>query len=414
MPSRNLFALMTMIASFFLPILFGFATPACAQQEAVLVNMNLTGTSGAFPQDTPTLDAAGNIYLSATSGGTTGGGTVFKASRDLNGTWTETVLHYFPHGAKDGDWPYGQLVFDAAGNLYGTTRFGGAYNDAGTVFELSPASVGWKEKILHSFGSGNDGANPFVGVVFDAAGNLYGTTTTGGSNNLGTVFELSPTAGGGWKETILHDFKGSDGEIPFTRVTLDAAGNLYGTTTAGGPTADAGVVFKLSRKPGGGWAYSLVHTFSFGTTDGEGPFGDLVIDRLGSLYGTTTGGGSHVQGMVYKLIPGPSGKWKEESVHDFENGTDGEFPYAGVALDEAGNLYGMVTYGGAYQNGVVYKLTPDGRGNWTETILHAFDNNGIDGYAPSGTVALDAQGNLYGATDVGGAYGYGTVVEITP
>jgi uncharacterized repeat protein (TIGR03803 family) len=336
-------------------------------------------------------------------------------TRNQDGSWSQTIVHDFNRSSADGDEPYGQLVFDAVGNLYGTTYYGGAYGE-GVVYQLSPATVGWKQTILHTFVSdSNDGANPQGGVILDSAGNVYGTTFVGGSNSQGTIFELSPTLAGGWKETILHNFGGHDGAYPFTALTLGPNGSLYGTTVAGGPTEDAGVVFELSPKVGGGWTYKLVHAFSFNTTDGCDPAAPVTFDTAGNLYGTTSGCGSHIKGMAFKLIPGSTGKWLEVSVHDFgEDSSDGQFPYFGLVFDAAGNLYGMTPYGGVYQGGTVFKLTPDGRENWTETILHAFDNNGIDGWGPSGTVVLDPAGNLYGTADQGGTYNDGIVFEVTP
>src|ERR1039458_2304305 len=266
-------------------------------------------------------------------------------------TWAaaqETVLHSFHNNGTDGFGPYyAGLIFDAAGNLYGTTLYGGSYGGApgtgGTVFELTPAAGGgWTEKVLYSFGNvaDADGANPFAGLVFDAAGNLYGTTYAGGTYRNGTVFELTPAAGGGWTEKVLHNFNnnGTDGATPLAGLILDAVGNLYGTTQVGG-TYNYGTVFELTPVAGGGWTEKVLHTF---------------------------------------------------------NGTDGFEPSAGLIFDAAGNLYGTA--------GVVFELTPVAGGGWTEQVL----NNG----AGPGGLIFDAAGNLYGTTLEGGTYGLGTVFEL--
>jgi uncharacterized repeat protein (TIGR03803 family) len=210
---------------------------------------SFTGKDGAYPFADLVFDAAGNLY------GTTLGnfceqhscGTVFKLAPGANGLWTRTVLHYF--GGKDGCEPYARLVFDTAGNLYGTTSCGGA-NGGGTVFELSPGAGGkWTEKVLYSFSTaGKDGHLPYAGLIFDTAGNLYGATNQGGAYGGGAVFELSPAADGKWTPAVLHVFgKGKDGSAPRAGLTFDSAGNLYGTTFAGGSSGD-GIVFKLAPK----------------------------------------------------------------------------------------------------------------------------------------------------------------------
>ncbi len=213
-------------------------------KEKVLHNFG-TGVGGLSPQSALISDAAGNLYGTTSEGGTYGGGTAFELSPAAGGGWTETVLHNFNQNGTDGAFPDAGLVFDAAGNLYGTTSAGGLYYD-GTVFELSPAvGGGWTETMLHNFiDNGTDGVRPEAGLIFDAAGNLYGTTITGGTNycngyfgnSCGTVFQLSPTEGGGWTETVLHNFidNGTDGWQPYAGLIFDAAGNLYGTTILGG------------------------------------------------------------------------------------------------------------------------------------------------------------------------------------
>lgn len=261
----------------------------------------------------------------------------------------------FPYsfaGGADGDSPrFGALVFDHAGNMYGTTAVGGSGN--GVVFEVSGSfGSGWTERAIYTF-SGPDGAMPSSGVILDSAGNLYGTTTDGGQFNTGTVYELSPN-GSGWSEKVLYSFQnGSDGSYPSAGLVLDAAGNLYGATTNGG-SGGAGTAFELSPN-GNNWNFSLLSSFSGGAYCG--PWGDLTFDSAGNLYGTTFCGGSLGFGSVFKLSNSGNG-WTYTSMHDFTNGNDGSKPYCNVAFDAAGNMYGSASHGGAQSSGTIWQITP--------------------------------------------------------
>jgi uncharacterized repeat protein (TIGR03803 family) len=212
------------------------------------------------------------------------------------------VLHTFT-GGSDGSFPEAGLIFDSAGNLYGTTEIGGTYN-AGTAFKLSPASGGgYTEMVLHSFTYGSDGAVPTAGLIFDSAGNLYGTTSYGGNptSNSGAVFELSPASGGGYTETVLHNFTGgSDGGNPYASLVLDSAGNLYGTAEGGG-TSNNGTVFKMSPASGGGYTETVLYSFT-GGSDGQSPEGGLIFDSAGNLYGTTNTGGTSRIGTAFEIL----------------------------------------------------------------------------------------------------------------
>jgi len=397
--------------------LFTTATRAAAQQESVLLDLTYNGGVGGDPQAGLIKDAAGNLYGTTAFGGPRSGGAVFELTPTQGGTWTLKLLHAFISGIHDGQRPQAGLTLDAAGNLYGTTYWGGAYTTlGGTVFELLPqAGGGWKEKQLHSFGGASeDGLNPQAGVIFDPAGNLYGTTMSGGAYNLGTVFELIPQSGGGWKEKLLHTFQnnGTDGFVLLAGLTFDAHGNLYGATAIGG-AYDAGTVFELMPTPHGPWREKILHNFNR-TGDGNFPYGTLIFDAAGNLYGTTTQGGSYGWGTVFELTPGAGGNWTETVLHNFNNDAiGGYYPYSSLIFDAAGNLYGTTEAGGTYEGGTVFELTAAG-GNWTETVLHSFNNNGSDGYLPLGSLILDDAGNLYGTTDEGGTTGYGTVFEVTP
>src|ERR1039458_10243465 len=396
--------------------LFVTSTWATAQ-EKVLYSF-YGGTDGNGPEAGLIFDAAGNLYGTTGAGGTANAGTAFELTPTAGGGWTETVLHSFTPYYGDGTGPSAGLIFDAAGNLYGTTRGGGTYG-AGTVFELTPAGGGsWTEKVLYSFGAyGTDGVVPYAGLIFDAAGNLYGTTNAGGTYyQYGTVFELTPAGGGNWTETVLHNFvaNGTDGYYPWAGLAFDRFGNLYGTTQDGG-TYVVGTVFELTPAGGGNWTETVLHNFNNNGTDGIIPLAGLIFDAAGNLYGTTTEGGTPGGGTVFELTPAGGGSWTEKVLYNFNyNGTDGWGPQVGLVFDAAGNLYGTTPWGGTYTDGTVFELTPAGSGGWTETVLHNFNEFGNgDGYYPLAGLILDAAGNLYGTTSVGGTYyNYGTVFEL--
>src|SRR5277367_2148198 len=358
-------------------------------------------------------------------------GTVYELSRAAGGTWTETVLYNFGTVARDGANPSGSLTFDAAGNLYGTATGGGA-NGVGIVFELSPGAGpggAWTEKVLYNFQGGTtDGANPErVTLVWDAKGNLYGTTKFGGAYGSGTtggtVFELLPGNGGTWTEKLLYSFgSGTDAAEPVAGVTLDAAGNIYGTSLMGGMYED-GTVYKLSPATGGTWTEKVLHSFNENGVDGKNPYDPVIFDPQGNLYGTTYGGGANPNflGTVFELSPSASGEWTEQVIHTFTGdpyGTapvpDGDFPYGGLVFDAAGNLYGTASGGGFAGEGGVYEMSP-GPGGWTEKLLYGFAAPLSDGHGPVAKLMFDSAGNLYGTTLNGGtnsAGQYGTVFEV--
>ena len=305
-----------------------------------------------------------------------------------------------------GRFPSGSLIFDANGNLYGITEHGGSFG-YGTVFELTPNRDGsWKKRVLHSFRL-NDGRNPGSGLIFDAAGNLYGTTVLGGAWRHGTVFELTPNGDGSWTERVLHSFNRSDGDHPVAGLIFDAAGNLYGTTYFGGAgwcgnPEGCGTVFKLTPNGDGSWTESVLHSFRYGG-DGMWPASGLIFDAAGNLYGTTTIGPSG-GGMVFELTPNGDGSWTESVLHSFDAPGDlGDKPFGGLIFDATGSLYGTTLAGGqgtCYGSGcgTVFKLTPNGDGSWTHSVLYTFKANGSDGNNPSGDLIFDAAGNLYGTT----------------
>jgi uncharacterized repeat protein (TIGR03803 family) len=377
-------------------------------------------------------DGGGNYYGTTSQGGLNvncnyyqGCGTVFKLS-PVSGGWKETVLYSFTGTKGDGSYPVGNLVMDAVGNLYGVTEFGGAsgtctpLDQCGTVYELSPNGDGtWKETVLHSFGGyPADGSVPSAGLVLDASGNLYGTTPHGGIYDAGTAFMLSPSSGT-WTETVLRIF-GATGDIsqPDSGLIFDASGNLYGTAAAFSNSA-TGVAYKLSPAAGS-WTDTVL--FAFGsTTTGESPTGELIFDAQGNLYGVTSGGGSYNDGLAYKLAPATSGSWTESVLYNFigVNG-DGAWPQQKLTFDAAGNLYGTTVYGGVYGSacttigcGTVFELTPTTSGPWHEKVLHRF-TNGRDGANSYAPVVLDAAGDVLGTTYGGGNGASGVVFQIKP
>ena len=349
------------------------------------------------------------------------------------------VLHRFHTGTyglgKDGFQPYASLISDAAGNLYGTTAYGGHsqcdYNTGcGTVFELAPSGNGqWTETILHDF-TYEGGYYPLGSLVFDAAGNLYGTTSGGGNSDFGTVFELTSVANSTWTYGILYNFTNkSDGGYPYSGLIFDAAGNLYGTTAAGGDYG-WGTVFQLAPGANGKWTEKVLHSFQKNDKDGNTPADSLAIDAAGNLYGMTCCGGAHGSdcdvygcGVVFEIVPGANGEWIEKLLHTF-NKTDGWNPAAPLILDAAGNLYGTTQWGGAFGTGctqvgcgTVFELSPEPDGRWKEKVLHSFD--GRNGSSPNGALIFDGAGHLYGTTESGGAnhsdcgsYNCGVVFEL--
>jgi uncharacterized repeat protein (TIGR03803 family) len=325
---------------------------------------------------------------------------------------TETVLYSFAGGSSDGSVPLAGLVSDKVGHLYGTTSTGGNSNacgifggSCGVVFELHRAAGGWTEKVLYIFQGGADGGTPYGGLVRDAKGNLYGTTFVGGASGNGTVFELVRGSGGTWTETVLYSFAGgTDGAEP--RAGLLLKGNtLYGTTSLGGTGTACGIfggpcgtVFQLKRA-NGVWTESVLYSFG-GSTDGGLPYGGVVLDKAGNLYGTTSQNGPTGYGTVFELSPGNSG-WTETTLYSFTGGSDGKVSYGGVVLDAHGSLYGTTSQGGDGGGGTVFQMK-SGSGGWTLTTLHAFTGSPDGNYSEAGLVQ---KGNAFYGTTFGGGTG---------
>lgn len=367
---------------------------AVAQAQTFGVIHAFTGESdGGSPIAGLAMDGTGSFYGTAS--------VVFKLRNSGNG-WILTPLYNFGSAVTTGE-----VILGPNGSLYGTNPDGGSYQGlcweygCGILFNLQPAPTAcasvpcnWNETSLYTWTDYGE-ATPNNGIVFDPAGNLYGTTL------LNTVFELSPS-GGSWSFSIIHAFDGQDGAVPYSGVIRDSSGNLYGTTATDGPYG-YGTVYRLTPS-GSGWNISLLHAFQNGP-DGGNPVGGLVFDNQGNLYGTTTEGGSGGGGTVFELKPA-NGSWTLTVLYSL-SGRGG--PYASLAIDASGNLYGT-TYGdGAYMYGSVFKLTKSG-GSWIYTDLHDF--TAYDGCFPKGNITLDGQGNLYSTTSACGEYGKGVIWEI--
>lgn len=399
-------------------VTLSIAVSSQAQSELILHNFT-GGRDGNEPSAPLTFDASGNIYGTTYSGGDltacsgVGCGVVFKLSPTSTGGWTETVLHAFA-GTFSGGNPQSGLIFDSAGNLYGTTFGGGLtksgcqHSSCGVVYKLSPTSSGgWKETVIHAFEGGTtDGSNPTAGVVMDTHGNLYGTTFAGGTKSEGVLFELSPTGTGSYTETILENFTGPDGANP-TQLLIDSAGNLYGSAPYGGPTG-YGVVFQMTQS-GGTWTQNILYSFN-AVPDVSLPTG-LSMDAAGNIYGIGEEGGNNIlEGGVFELNPSSTLFWPEAVIFAFTDATTGEEPFGNALVDSEGNVYAAAAYGGSGKYGTLIELSPSSSG-WTEKTLLSFDDT--DGKAPQ-YLSIDSAGHVYGTTLYGGSHGYGVLFEVGP
>lgn len=407
-----------------LAIVFGLtiaATPAAQAQTFNLLHTFTGGIDGTSPASGVTMDRAGRLYGTTQYGGSIGLGSVYQLTRKGSGWVNNPIYSFNGNATNDGSYPLSGLTVGPDGSFYGTTREGGggcaqSNHGCGTVYSLRPAAAAcktalcpWSETVIYRFAGGSDGANPqYANLVFDAAGNLYGTTSSGGASGLGTVYQLTPS-NGGWTESVLYSFAGgSDGSQPWGGVIFDQADKLYGTTYEGGGGCNGfgcGTVFELTPS-GSGWTESVLYSFQ-GKSDGGNSFAGLVADPSGNLYGSTAFGGSGAGGAVFELSPS-KGSWTFTVLYGLDGG---EGPNCSLIIDAAGNLYGTASQdGGGF--GIAFRLSPAGSG-WTATTLHNF-SGGYDGALPLGSPLLDANGNLYGTAYDYGANDDGTVWEITP
>ncbi|HTA24458.1 MAG TPA: choice-of-anchor tandem repeat GloVer-containing protein [Terriglobales bacterium] len=366
------------------------------------------GGNGEYPLGTPVIDSAGNLFGSALN--SDGAPLIYELSPS-GGGWNYQVIYWFSGGQSTS-----QLLFDGSGNLYGTTQAGGA-NNLGTVFELTQSRGIWTANTLYSFGGyPTDGTNPVAALIFDSAGNLYGTTLKGGTFGAGTVFELSSDGLGGWVESLLYEFEGKpDGASPESPVAFDASGNLFGTTSGGGSSEEqycflnqfggCGTLYELT--PGaGGWTETVVHDFGASSSDGHWAFSGVIFDASGNMYGTTLagGGGGNCDagcGIAYGFSPGAGGVWTEHILANFNYKQNllGGSP-VGLVFDAYGNLYGAAQLGGAGNEGTIFTLRRNAHG-FTPIVLYNF-TGGTDGAEPVGVVFDAIRTHLYGIAFLGG------------
>jgi len=392
---------------------------AASAQTLDVLHSFTGGGDGATPNAGLTMDRSGYFYGTTKQGGANGPngfGTVYRLTQQSEG-WTLVPVYSFG-GGNDGSSPMGRVIFGPNGALYGTTSSGGGTgcggNGCGIVFSLQPPMTSphdvlaeWRESVLYRFGGGNDAASPTGDIAFDSSGNLYGTTTSGGSYQKGTVYELTPTDQG-WTESILWNFTGgSDGGSPASGLMTDSAGNLYGTAQSGGSNG-YGLVFQMTQS-GGSWTRHTLYSFQ-NHSDGANPSGGLILDASGNLYGSTPSDGSSGGGTIFELVRQSNGSWTFSLLYGF-SGQAGGGPQASFAIDTTGTLYGTAYKDGAHGFGSVVKLAPSNHG-WVYADLHDFVYEN-DGAEPAGNLVLDSNGNMYGTASTAGEYGYGVAFEIT-
>jgi len=373
------------------------------------------GTDGEYIDSDLVMDSAGNIFGASVQGGDFGGGTVFELSPYGDG-WTHTVLYSFTGGADGGE-PYKGVTLDAQGNLYGSAVTGGSglgcEGGCGVVYKLTKSGKSWVQSVIYNFNGGDDGSGPGSGVTFDKNGTLYGMTPTGGVYGLGVIYQLKPDVNGNWKFSVLHAFTGgADGATGSAgRLILDKNGNLYGVATAGGANGK-GVAFRLTRAASGQVFLQTLYAFK-GQPDAGFPYGGLTFDASGNLYGTTYYDGKNNLGAVYELIS-HNGAWSERVLYSFEGGSDGSNSLSNLVIDGVGNLYGTTSEGGAGCScGVIFNLAPGEHGKWTESVVYRFQGAPDGGFAYNGMVG-DTAGNFYGTTVHGGFTDDGTIYKFNP
>jgi uncharacterized repeat protein (TIGR03803 family) len=386
---------------------FALASAAQATPKYKILHAFGQGDDGSGPWGGLVLEANGDAYGTTINGGTYNYGTVFELTPHPGGRWTESILHSFDAYKQEGGMLMGGLALDTSGNLYGMTTT--SVSGFGRVFELSPGPGGWHLTVLQTGGG-------HFNLILDQADNLYGPLGLG-KYGQGAISEL--VKADGWTEKWLYSFCAKstrkhdcmDGSDPYAGVTWGPAGSLYGTTVQYG-VHGYGVVFKLTPQRDGTWKEIVLHSFPAFEGDGQKPYEGVVLDKAGNLYGATSQGGSSTDcGVIFKLAPQVSGKWKETILYDFPKVAQGCGSNT-LAFDAKGNLWGTAQ-GGTSSNGVVFELTPQQNGKWKYHVVHQF--NWKDGSLPGSAVSFDAKGNVYGTTITGGAPYYGGVVfEITP
>jgi uncharacterized repeat protein (TIGR03803 family) len=375
------------------------------------------GTDGGGPVGSIAFDALGDAFGAthfggiSSCGGNVGGGcgVVFELSPSKSGGWSESPLYAFADTA-DGGFPNAGVIIDKRGNLFGTASTGGSFQcSIGCGVVYELRKSSNWSESVLHTFTGSDGQFPNAALLPSASGTLYSTTWYGGSSGNGTVFALTPGSGT-WTESVLYSFAGTaDGSAPAAGVIADGAGNLYGTTYKFDGDND-GVAYELRKQSRGRWKDRVLYSFT-GNGGGEDPYAGPIMPAKGTLYGTTIEGGTNGSGVAFALVLTHGKHWSEKVIHQFGGASDGSAPYAGLVADHAGNLFGTTVFGGADNAGTVYELSPQRGGQWKERLLYSF-TGGADGANPSGTLTLDPAGHLYGAAEGGGKSGYGVVFEI--
>jgi len=384
-----------------------------ATATAVMTDVifSLEENEGEYADTDLETDSAGSIYGTTVLGGDFGSGTVFQLTPTPNG-WMHSVLYSFTGGADGGE-PYKGVTLDREGNLYGTAVTGGSGScegGCGVVYKLTNSGGTWTQSVIHAFTGGDDGSGPGARVTVDRSENVYGMAPTGGAYGLGTIYKIHP-AGGAWDFRVIHAFTGgADGSSGSAGRMILRKGRLYGAATTGG-NYGSGVVFELTPSAVGGWHFRTIYSFQ-GQPDGSFPYGALLFDGSGKVYGTTYYGGANGIGAVYKLSPRPVGEWDENVIYSFEEGSDGNSPISNLVFDTVGNLYGTTSEGGL-GSGTIFKLSPIGGGQWAETVVHPFQGPPDGAFAYNGMV-VDRFGNFYGATVHGGDNDDGSIYKLTP
>ncbi len=383
-------------------------TAAWAANTTKLIYSFAGGADGEYTDTELVMDSAGNLYGTSVQGGTNASGTVFQVTPE----GVHTVLYNFTGGADGGE-PYKGVTLDAEGNLYGTAVTGGGGScegGCGVVFKLTNSGGVWTQTVIHAF-TGADGSGPGSPVSVDKHGNVFGTTPTGGKYGMGVIYVLQPVEGG-WKFRVVHAFTGGadGGGGSAGRLLIDGLGNLYGVCTVGGVNG-FGTVYEVSLAKGQ-VEFTTLYAFK-DQPDGALPYSGLAFDKAGNLYGTTYYAGANDLGTVYKLTRG-YGSWTETVLYSFKGKADGGNPISGLVADTSGNFYGTTSADGASCGcGTIFKMTRGSSGNWTESVVFRFPGDPNEGTAYNGLVS-DGTGHYYGATVNGGTANDGTIYEFIP
>jgi uncharacterized repeat protein (TIGR03803 family) len=399
----------TVLSLFTAVLLLGISAARASTTEVIY---SFAGEEdGEYADTDVAVDGAGNLYGSTVLGGDFGGGTVWKLAPSGN-TWVHTVLYSFT-GSADGGEPYKGVTVDGQGNLYGTAVTGGSGScegGCGVVYKLTNSGGTWTQTVIHAFTGGDDGSGAGARVAVDSQGNVYGMTPTGGAFGLGTIYQLHPRANGNYVLKVIHTFTGgADGSSGSAGKMIIRGGQLYGAATTGGAFG-SGVVFQLRPTEVGEWDFKTLYSFR-GQPDAVFPYGALLFDSSGNIYGTTYYGGANGLGAVYQLAPRSTGEWRERVLYSFGSGGDGNSPISQLTFDSAGNLYGTTSEGGL-GSGTIFQLTRGQDGNWVESLPHLFQGPPDAAFPYSGMSS--GTGGFYGATTHGGEDDEGAIYKFTP